>query len=314
MKVLRLTVWTVTSLFLLMLTACDGGGGGGSDVSSPTSSEGASFGTLSMNITDAKPVLPDGVVNVWITFEEVLAHASGEGWISLPLAQTPYTIDLTQFYSGKTTELVPPVSLESGKYTQIRIVVSEAMIGIDDDEDNVVDYQEPVTIPSGSLKTDKNFPFEVEGGGAVHLTVDFDLSQSIVVTGQQPPTYELKPVLHINETDTAATIYGEISEQIFTDCSSTKAIATLYTSNGEIYTQVEVDKVDEIDEVDNEPAEFSMFWLVPEEDYIIEVEMGEDCTNSPGDPELEKPELEGTVSSDDLLEGVDVEVTLSPPV
>lgn len=303
MKELRWTVWTVTSLLLLMLTACDGGGGGGgSDVSSPTPTEGASFGTLSMNITDAKPVLPEGAVNVWITFEEVLAHASGAGWISLPLAQTPYTIELTQFYSGNTTEFVPPVSLESGKYTQIRIVVSSATIRIDDGVD-VNDYT--VTIPSESLKTDKNFPFEVVGGGAVHLTVDFDLSQSIVVTGQQPPSYELKPVFHINETDRAATIHGEIPGQVFTDCNSDKAIVTVYTSDGEIYTEVEVDQVD---------PTFRIFWLVPEEGYIIEVEMGEDCTDSPGDPELEEPELEGAVSAGDLPEGAEVEVTLNPPV
>jgi len=36
------------------------------------------------------------------------------------------------------------------------------------------------------LKTDKNFEFNVQGGGAVDLTVDFDLSQSIVVTGPGP--------------------------------------------------------------------------------------------------------------------------------
>jgi hypothetical protein len=296
MKSLRLTIWTVTSLFLLILNACDGGGGGGSYVSSPTASEGTSFGTLSMDITDAKPVLPEGAENVWITFEEVLAHASGAGWISLPLAQ-PYAIDLTQFYSGNTTELVQPVSLESGKYTQIRIVVRDAMITIDDGVD-LTDHT--VTIPSGSLKTDKNFPFEVESEGAVHLTVDFDLSQSIVVTGQQPPSYELKPVLHINETDRAARINGVIPEHIFTDCSSTKAIVTVYTSDGEIYTQVEVDKVDD------EPAEFSIFWLVPEENYIIHVDMGGTCSN-------EEPELEAMVSAGDLPEGAYVEVTLYPP-
>jgi hypothetical protein len=250
-----------------------------------------------MNITDAKPVLPEGAVNVWITFEEVLAHASGAGWISLPLAQTPYTIDLTQFYSGNTTELVPPARLESGKYTQIRIVVSSAIIRIDDGVD-VNDYT--LTIPSGSLKTDKNFLFEVVGGGAVHLTVDFDLSQSIVVTGQQPPSYELKPVLHINETDRAATIHGAIPEETFTGCNSTKAVVTVYTSDDEIYTQVEVNK-------DN--PTFRIFWLVPEEGYIIEVEMGEDCSSIP-----EEPELEGAVSAGDLPEGADVEVTLNAPV
>jgi hypothetical protein len=295
-KELRWTVWTVTFLLLLILSACDGGGGGGElDVSSPTSSEGASFGTLSMNITDAKPVLPEGTVNVWITFEEVLAHASGAGWISLPLAQTPYTIELTQFYSGNTTELVPPVSLESGKYTQMRIVVSSAMITIDDGV-NVNDYT--VTIPSESLKTDKNFPFEVVGGGAVHLTVDFDLSQSIVVTGQQPPSYELKPVLHIVDTAEAATIRGSISATTFDANSSSGAIITVIwdkdgdtvlSGEDEEYTKVQVQKAASPAEF----TEFNVFWLVPNQGYMVEIDMDADSA----------PEFDEFVGPGDLERG-----------
>ena len=100
---------------LLIFIACGGGGGGS-----------GGFGEVSMDITDAKPVLPAGTEYLLITFEEVLVHKAGGGLMSLPLPEFPYTIDLLQFYDGYTTELVPPVSLESGKYTQIRIVVSEA--------------------------------------------------------------------------------------------------------------------------------------------------------------------------------------------
>ena len=99
-----------------MITACGGGGGGGSTGS----------GELSIDITDAKPLLPEGATNLWVTFTEVLAHRSGGGgWESLPMPQTPYTIDLLQFHDGETTEFVPPVILVSGKYTQIRLVLAE---------------------------------------------------------------------------------------------------------------------------------------------------------------------------------------------
>jgi len=241
-----------------------GGGNGGGDSSSST-------GTLSMSIADAKPLLPAGAKNVWITFEELLVHKSGGGWISLPLAQTPYTIDLYQFYYGKSTHLVPPVSLETGKYTQIRIVISEAKINIDD-------KIFPVTITSENLKTDKNFAFTVTGGGAVDVTIDFDLSKSIVVTGLPgEPSYKLKPVLHIVKTLEAATIIGSIGGNTFPDDDPNEATVAVfwdkdgsrdYSQDDEGYTEVTVQE--------GAPATFSIFWLVPDEGYTVKIYMDGD--------------------------------------
>jgi hypothetical protein len=256
------TYCVLSAVILLHLIGC--GGGGGSSGGSHTS-----YGTFSVNVTDAKPMLPSGTQEVLITFEEVNVHKAGGGWTSLPLAQEPYTIDLLLFQEGHTTELVPPVSLESGKYTQIRIVVSSAQIVI-----NNIGYS--VTIPSENLKTDKQFDFQVQGGGAVNLTVDFDLSQSIVVTDENLPSYKLKPVLHINKTQEAATIHGEISANTFDAHTSTEAVVTVIwdkDSDGfvdlddEVYTQVIVPR--------NDPASFSIFWLVPEQDYIVQVDIDE---------------------------------------
>jgi hypothetical protein len=244
----------------LILSGCGGGNssdGGGVNLNNT--------GTVSIRVTDAKPVLPLGVERVLITFDEVSVHKTGGGWISLPLALSPYTIDLLQFSDGKTTELVPPVSLISGKYTQIRIGVTEAFITI-----NGVDY--PVEIPSENLKTDKEFDFEVVGGGAVDLMVDFDLSQSIVVTGQN--TYKLKPVLHVNETQEAATLHGEISDATFGSAEATIIVTWDKDQSGglsiddEEYTRVTVTK----GPVD--PTEFSIYWLVPDEGYNVEIEVG----------------------------------------
>ena len=248
MKSLRSSFWIISAFIMVMLTACSGGGGG---------SDGSS-GTLAMDITDAKPMLPAGTKHVWISFEEVLVHKSGGGWVSLPLAQTHHSIDLLQFHSGNTTELVPPVSLEPGKYTQIRIVVSDANITIDD-----TTYS--LTIPSENLKTDKNFDFAVKGGGAVDITVDFDLSKSIVVTG--PDEYKLKPVLHIVHTSEAATIQGAISDDSFENTDSSDAIITILDNNGIEYTKVTVPRAGP------DPAEFSIFWLVPNQEYTVEIDM-----------------------------------------
>lgn len=242
----------------VFLSACGGGGGGGSTSSS---------GSLSMAITDAKPVLPIGITQVFVTINEVSVHQSGGDWISLPLAQTPFTIDLLQFTDGRTTQLVPETMLTSGMYTQVRLGVQSATIVTDTGQ------QIPVEIPSGNLKTDKNFVFDVTGGGAVALTVDFDLSKSIVVTGSGK--YQLKPVLHLVSTAEAATIKGSIAAATYGAQNQATIIVTQDSDNSggltpgdEEYTRLVVVKGP------SGPTSFSIFWLVPNQTYIVQVQIG----------------------------------------
>jgi hypothetical protein len=253
MKFLKLSILLVAAFSLLIIISCNGSGG--SDASS---------GTVSMSITDAKPLLPEGVTNLWITFEEILAHKPGGGWITLPMVESPYTIDLLQFYDGNTTEFVPPTALDYGRYTQIRIAVIRAMIRFDNGR-TTGDYT--VVIPSENLKTDKNFTFDVQAGGTVDITIDFDLSKSIVVTDSSgTPSYKLKPVLHIVQTSEAATIHGSIANASFVD--SQNAIVTVISSiDDEEYTKVEVSQSDTED-----PTEFNIYWLVPDQGYRVEID------------------------------------------
>jgi hypothetical protein len=240
----------------VLLTACGGGGGGGG---------GSASGSLSVAITDAKPVLPADISQVIVTIDEVSVHQSGGEWTSLPLAQTPFTIDLLQFSDGRTTQLVPQVKLAPGNYTQVRLGVQSAVIVTNTGE------QYPVVVPSGNLKTDKNFDFQVTGGGAVALTVDFDLSQSIVVTGSHK--YKLKPVLHLVSTAEAATITGSIAAATFGTENEATVIVTRDNDNSggltpgdEEYTRLLVAKGA------SDPTAFSIYWLVPGQSYIVEVQ------------------------------------------
>jgi hypothetical protein len=215
-------------------------------------------GILSIGITDAKPYLPEGVEQVLITFDEVRVHRSGGGWMSLPMAQNPYTIDLLQFIEGTSTQLVPPVELESGKYTQVRLgIIAGSMVKNEEEEEppNI-----PLEIPSEDLKTDKNFEFDVASGTAVDLMVDFDLSQSIK---PKQDGYQLKPVLHLNETSKAATIVGIIDWEGFADSTATVTVE----SQGQEYTKLVVEKED------GGNTEFRIFWLVPNHSYTVELEV-----------------------------------------
>ncbi len=250
--VLAVLVWSI------FLPACGGGGSGSSSTSSS--------GSISVAITDAKPVLPTGTSHVFVVIDEVSVHSSGGGWTSLPLTQSPFTIDLLQFSNGQTTRLVPQATLAPGHYTQIRLGVQSATLVTGTGQ------QFPVQIPSGDLKTDKNFDFDVTGGGSVALTVDFDLSQSLVATGSG--NYILKPVLHIVATAEAATITGSISDATYGTETQATIVVTLdndnsgtITAGDEEYTRLVVDKGT------SDPTAFSIFWLVPGQSYIVQVEI-----------------------------------------
>ena len=222
---------------------------------------------LFVRVTDAKPALPHGVEAVLITFEEFFVHKEGGKWYSLPLFQTPYSVDLLKFQTGRTTTLVQPASLASGTYDRLRVSIGSAAVLRDG-------RFYAVTIPSGKLVIEKGYYFNLEDGRTIDLTIDFDLSQSLATTG--PPSdcsYELNPVLHINHTEEAATIRGEISPETFVEHGTTEAMVTVFidkdfsgglSTGDEEYTRIVV--------VKGNPA-FSIFWLVPEQGYTVQIEM-----------------------------------------
>jgi hypothetical protein len=281
MKVHKLFIFLLIASSFLMITACGGGGG-----------DSTGSGEVSMSITDAKPLLPDGVTNLWVTFTEVLVHKSGGGWISLPLTGDlpSNTIDLLQFYDGKTTELVPPVLLEYGKYTQIRLVIESATIRFDNDSPGAPPT--PVEIPSEHLKTDKNFIFDPQDPAAADIVIDFDLSKSLVVTddGSGTLSYKLKPVLHIVEASEAATISGEIAEGSFFDDHN--AIVTVFVSNPEAPGEYEEYTILEVQKSDTDPTAFSVYWLVPDRDYRVEIDLDPDSDGFDYEENVDAVELE----------------------
>ena len=267
MKLYRLLIFlTITSSFII-ITACGGGGGGS-----------IGYGEVIVHMTDAKPLLPEGaenVTNLWITIANVSVHKSGGGWISLPLEEGPtHTIDLLQLINGNTTEIVPPVLLEYGKYTQIRLILDSAIIRFD----NEPTTDSPVVIPLKHLKTDKNFLFDVDEPKAVNIVIDFDLSQSLVVTDPLgKPSYKINPVIHIVRAAEAATIKGEISQGSF--IVGQNAEVTLFIPSSGIQGGYEEYTKIEVSESGTDPTEFSIYWLVPDEDYRVEIKFDPDFVN-----------------------------------
>jgi len=266
MKLHRLLIFLTIASSCLMITACGGNGGGS-----------IGYGEVIVHMTDATPVLPEGAdqaTNLTITFTEILVHKSGGDWISLPLVGDPsHTIDLLQFINRNTTEIVRPVLLEFGKYTQIRLIVSKAKISFDNGES-----WDQVVIPPEHLKTDKYFTIDVNEPKALDIIIDFDLSQSLEVTDPfGTPSYKLIPVLHIVDASETATINGEIDQGSFIVGHDAKV--TVYVPNSgfpgvyEEYTRIEVS------DSGTDPTEFSIYWLDPHQVYSVEIDFDPDLDN-----------------------------------
>jgi len=137
-----------------------GGNGGGS----------AGVGTLDVYVQDA----PAGVnwTHVWVTFSELQAHEANatdaDGWLNMTITQE--TVDLASLTS--VSQLLGTATLPTGTYTQLRIVVMAAS------GEMANGTKVTFTVPSGELRTDD--PFVITAGGTTSLTVDIDLSRSIV--------------------------------------------------------------------------------------------------------------------------------------
>ncbi len=145
---------------------------GGSNPNAGSSSGGTAgdgFGTLAVYIQDA----PASVnwTHVWVTFSRVQAHeanATNEtGWFNV--TQTG-TVDLAALTT--VSQLLGTAKLAAGMYTQLRIDVSSAT-GVMENGTTI-----HFIVPSGVLKTDD--PFNVTVGQTTSLTLDIDLSRSIV--------------------------------------------------------------------------------------------------------------------------------------
>ncbi|MEJ2724888.1 MAG: DUF4382 domain-containing protein [Deltaproteobacteria bacterium] len=249
---------------VVCLPGCGGDGGG------------AGSGTVSMDIADAKPFIAGAEPEeLWVVFEEVLVHKSGGGWASLDLPETPYAINLLAFSDGQKTKLATPTVVTTGHITQFRFMISEAYM-VFPDETIPVDLD----VPSGTLKTDKQFDWWLEDGGAVYITAHFDLSRSIVETG--PDQYKLKPVIHLfnNNPQEAATICGNIDNAFFGDPPGEVLVTVIWNGpdRDEAYTTVTLGP-----DLEEPSTDFCIFWLVPleyqesyTESYTVEINSGLD--------------------------------------
>ena len=157
-------------------------------------------GQIRMHMVDA----PADYDEVNITVTRVEVHMAGSdsasGWVVVN--STPATYDLLDLRNGASVVL-GSASLSAGHYTQIRLILGAGC--------NVVvgGVTFNLIVASGTETGVKlNHQFEIVSGETYELTLDFDASRSIVLTGALQ--YTLKPTIRVQANQTSGSISGTV--------------------------------------------------------------------------------------------------------
>jgi len=145
--------------------------------------------------SDAKALL--------VTFSEVSAHVSGSGGFNvLPFSggATTRTCDLKKL--ATTQDVLGTGTLAPGHYTQVRLVVTSAVLYFDNTSSGAAcastiatpaGRSANVTVNSGDIKLNREF--DVTAAGATTVLVDFDGDQSVHQEGNG--SYSMSPVISV---------------------------------------------------------------------------------------------------------------------
>ncbi|MGE5352095.1 MAG: DUF4382 domain-containing protein [Acidobacteriota bacterium] len=173
------------------------------DDNSTTPQSGSGSAMLKLYMADAPAHYNS--VNIQVTKVEVHqgsdTSSSTGSW--LVVKDSTMNIDLVQLRNG-VTALLGNTPLPAGQYSQIRLMIGPGSYVTDESG-----TKHDLSIPSGSQTGVKlNNSFTLQDGVTYELTLDFDASKSIVVTGNN--SYKLKPVIRVEANALTGTISGQI--------------------------------------------------------------------------------------------------------
>ncbi len=210
----------ILAFLIIILANCGGGGSSSnpelmSNPEGPPASPAAPAGTLRLSLIDSPG---DEFRAVYVTIQEVQASLDGNIW--KVLASPNKTCNLFQLINGLREDL-GSISLESGRYTRIKVIIG----GAPDNRLNLLshphpyanyvidrsgapiqltlpdEYQNGVIIPTG---------IDVAGGETADILLDFQAAKSIVHPGASGK-WLLEPAIQILDTRESAVIYGTVT-------------------------------------------------------------------------------------------------------
>jgi Domain of unknown function (DUF4382) len=199
----------------------------GCSKSSPTSPGGS--GTFQVNMIDS----PGAFDAVNIVVDSVQAHITSSdtasGWVTLN--STGGTYDLLQLVNGASA-VIGKAAVPAGTYSQLRLFIgsgSDVVVG---------GSSYPLTIPSGMQSGLKlNVDATIQSDITYVLTLDFNVNQSIVVTGNPlGGQFILKPVIRVVSTPSNGAIAGIVlpdsSRPSITAFNSSDTVSTVADTSG----------------------------------------------------------------------------------
>ncbi|MEN9797460.1 MAG: hypothetical protein RL653_1156 [Pseudomonadota bacterium] len=116
---------------------------------------------------------------------DAVAATGKSGWKTVCGTQAEF--DLLTLTNGKTTPMCPEANIDSGKITQVRLVVSAGTLTWKDGSADTA-----LEVPSGTIKIVG--VQTLQPGTPASMTLDFDAAQSVVVAGTK---FQLKPTIKI---------------------------------------------------------------------------------------------------------------------
>jgi hypothetical protein len=201
----KIMVVALVGLLVVQMTSCD------KDTTNDKQAQ------LNVRMTDA-PANYDAVM-IDVQGVEVM----GKGGTTVMLSTTAKVYNLLELSNG-TNALIATGGVDAGTVSQIRLILGT------NNTVTVNGVTHPLTTPSAmqsGLKLQVNKTFEA--GVEYSMLLDFDASQSIVVTGNNE--YQLKPVIRTIDTAISGSIKGSVTPL-------TGNVLVAATSNGVTYTSV----------------------------------------------------------------------------
>lgn len=156
----------------------------------------AKTGTIEVRVTDAPPEYD--IASIEVTFSEVAVHKAGDDgegeWIYITIVEG--SLDLLGLEVEDLEALLATEDVTAGKYTQVRVIIDRIEVTLEGGGD-----PPEITLPSGELKFTR--PFDVVDGETTILLLDFDATESVVVTGAGKIIFQpvVKLTIHYSETE-----------------------------------------------------------------------------------------------------------------
>ncbi len=195
----------VAVLATLPLAACDDGTGA------------LSPGTLSLMLTDAA----GDFTQAQVTIERIELVGDGE---PLVLLDAPFTTDLLTL-SNDIASLTEDVTVPGGTYTQLRFIIPEACIGVEQEDESELVYASTDFDACGAADGSLQLPsydetglkvglpggsIEVDGDSRI-LLLDFDVSQSFGQQAGMSGSWVMNPVIIAEDISLSGGIVVELT-------------------------------------------------------------------------------------------------------